>query len=144
PSPPALTVDLINDMAAGAVIHGGPLRLRERTRLVIIPVPNPAVLVVNRDPIVAARRMVAARMDYGHVGHDLLRDAPVVFSIFGVPTRADQKTAGAFNHLEMRLHVAERVIVAFRADVEGIIGELAAMQPGAVAGIDASLERLQP
>ena len=110
----------------------------------IVPVPDPAVLVVDRHPVVAAGRMIAARRDHGHARHDPLRDAPVVFAGLGVAARADQEAAGALDHLEMRLHVAERVVVALGADVKRIVLELAAVQPGAVAGIDAAFERLQP
>jgi hypothetical protein len=63
-----------------------------------------------------AGRVVAAWRDHGHARHDPLRDAPIVTAGFCVAARADQKTAGAFDHLEMRLHVAERVVVAFGAD----------------------------
>src|SRR5215510_7817181 len=110
----------------------------------VVPVPDPAVLVVNRDPEMSADRIVAARRDHGGAWHDPLRDAPIIFAGFGVASRPDQQAAWALDHFEVRTHVAEGVFIALGALVEWIGLELAAMQPGAMARIDAAFERLQP
>src|SRR5438270_249702 len=83
----------------GAVLHCGDLRLGERPNRMIVPVPDPAVLVVYRNPEVPAAWMIRARRDHADARHDPLRDAPVVFAAIGVAAGADEKPARAFDHL---------------------------------------------
>ena len=70
--------------------------------------------------------MVGARRDHGEGRHHPLGDAPVVVAVLGVAARADVEAAGALDHLEHRLHVAQVVLVALRALEQRIAVELAA------------------
>src|SRR5437867_7480953 len=80
---------LVDHMAAGAIPHRRDFGIGERADRVVVPVPDPAVLVVNRDPEMAADRIVAARRDHGSARHDPLGDAPIIFAGFGVASRPD-------------------------------------------------------
>ena len=134
----------VGDVDALAGLHGLALLVGERARHLVVEAPGPAVLVVDRHPEVAVHRMVGAGRDHGEGRHHPLGDAPVVVAVLGVAPRADVEPAGALDHLEHRLHVAHVVLVALRALEQRIAVELAGMQEGDVAGIDAAFHRLQP
>src|SRR5256885_10146885 len=113
---PAIAL-FVDHVAAGAVAHRRDLGVGERAHRVVVPVPNPAVLIIDRDPEMSADRVVAARWDHGGAWHDPLGDAPIIVAGFGVAPGPDQQAAWALDHLEMRTHVAERVFVALGAHV---------------------------
>src|SRR5438477_8598391 len=99
----------------------------------IVPVPDPAVLVVDRDPEMPAGRMVGARRDHGDARHDPLRDAPIIPAAFGIAAGTDQKAARAFDHFEMRPRVAEIVLVTLGTAMQWIDFKFATMEPRGVA-----------
>src|SRR5262249_718566 len=111
---------LVDNMAAGAIAHRRDFGIVEPPDSMVFPVPDPAGLVVNRDPEMSADRIVAARRDHGGAWHDPLRDAPIIFAGFGVASRPDQQAAWALDHFEVRTHVAEGVFIALGALVERI------------------------
>ena len=88
--------------------------------------------------------MIAARRDHGEARHHPLGDPPIIMSGLGVAARADIEAAGALDDLEIGLRVGEIVLVALGALEQRIGIEIAAVQEGDVAGIDAALHRLQP
>ncbi len=88
--------------------------------------------------------MIAARGNARVAGHDPRRDAPVILVILGVATRADEQPALVVHHFEDRREILHVVLVAGRALEQRIAGEVAAVQEGHVARIDAAFHGLQP
>ncbi len=129
---------------ARAVAHRLHFGRTQRTHRVEIVAPRPAILVVDRDPEVAVHRMIGARRDHGEARHHPGSDAPVVVAVLGVAARADVEPARLLHHLEVRLHVIEVVLVALGALEQRVGAQVAAMQEGDMAGIDAAFHRLQP
>ncbi len=92
----------------------------------------------------AVDRMVGARRDHGEGRHHPGGDAPVIVAVLGVAAGADEEPAGLLHDLEMRPHVAEIVFIALGALEQRVGAEVAAMQEGDVARIDAALHGLHP
>src|SRR5260370_37212312 len=84
---------LVDHVASRPVAHGGDFFLAQRAHGMVVPVPYPAVLVVDRNPEMPAGRMVAARRDHGDARHDPLPDAAIVASRPGPPAPPDPQTA---------------------------------------------------
>src|SRR6266481_1405981 len=104
-------------MHACPLAHGVDFSARERADGVKVVAPGPAILVINWSPEVAVDRMIAARGDHGEARHHPRRNAPIVIAVLGV----------ALGALEQRIGP-----------------EVAAMQEGHMARVDASLHGLQP
>src|SRR5439155_10901751 len=118
----------VDHVAAGAVLHRRHFVAGERAHGMVVPVPDPAILVIDRDPKMTAGRMVGTRRDHGDAGHDPLGDAPIILAAVGVSTRSDQEAARALDHLEMGPYIAI-VLVALRATVQRVDLQLTAMEP---------------
>ena len=102
------------------------------------------MLVVDRDPEMPVHRMIAARRNGGVAGHDPGRDAPVILIVLGLAARPDIEAARRLDHFEDRREIAEIILVAGRPLEQRIGIDIAAVQEGDVARIDAALHRLQP
>src|SRR2546422_11761679 len=57
----------VDHVPAGTVFHRRHFGARQRTHRVVVPIPDPAILVVDRDPEMSASRVIAARREHGHV-----------------------------------------------------------------------------
>src|SRR5436190_21751475 len=77
----------------------------QRARGEVVEAPGPAILVIDRNPKVAAHGMTTARRDHREGWHDPLRDPPVIIAVLGVAARPHEQTAGALYHLEHGLGV---------------------------------------
>src|SRR5262245_36034234 len=110
----------------------------------VVEAPGPTIFVIDGDPEVTVHRMVAPRWNHREGRHDPLRDPPVVLAIFRIAPCADIEPAWAFDDLEHRPRILQVVLVALRTFEERVGGQLAAMQKGDVAGVNATLHGLQP
>ncbi len=120
-------------MDALTVLHRRNFRLRQRALGMVVDAPGPTAFVVDRHPRMCAQWMTRARRNYRIPGYDPRRDAPVIFTTFGIAARTDQKATGKFFDLEQRHAVLFVIDIALRALEQRILVELAAMQPGNVA-----------
>src|SRR5262249_28882501 len=134
----------VSDMDALAVTHGRNFARGQRAHGVVIEAPGPAVFIIDRDPEMTVHGVVTPRRDHRERWHDPLRDAPIVVAVLGIAARAHVESAGALRHLEHGLSVTQVVLIALCTLEERISAQLAAVQEGNVARIDAALHRLQP
>src|SRR6266478_5154378 len=131
-------------MHACPLAHGVDFSARERADGVKVVAPGPAILVINWSPEVAVDRMIAARGDHGEARHHPRRNAPIVIAVLGVAPGADIESAWLLHDLKIGLNVGEVVFIALGALEQRIGPEVAAMQEGHMARVDASLHGLQP
>ena len=108
-----------------------------------VDAPGPAVVVVDRHPHMAAKRMVSERRNQVVPWEDPLGDAPVERVWFTHAPAKQGEPAVVLLDLEGHVAVLLDVIVGFRALVKGIVIDLVLVHEGHVAGVDAALHRLQ-
>ena len=108
-----------------------------------VDAPSPAVVVVDRHPHMAAKRMVSERRNQVVPRKDPLGDAPVERVWFTHAPAKQREPAVVLLDLEGHVAVLLDVVVGFRALVKGIVIHLVLVYEGHVAGVDAALHRLQ-
>src|SRR5260221_1357605 len=104
--------------------------------------PRHAILVVHGHPSMAVERVPGVGRNEGVPRHDPRSDPPVIVSGIRIAPRADEQAAGGVEDVEGGLR-GFRELRARGVPVEGVAGQVPAVQERNMAGIDAALDRLQ-
>src|SRR5258706_13723521 len=104
--------------------------------------PRHAILVVHGHPSMAVERVRGVGRNEGLPRHDPLSDPPVIVAGIRIAPRADEPAAGGVEDGEGGLR-GFRELRARGVPVEGVAGQVPAVQERNMAGIDAALDRLQ-
>src|SRR5260221_1613266 len=104
--------------------------------------PRHAILVVHGHPRMPVERVPGVGRDEVVPRHCPLSDPPVIVAGIRIAPRADEQAAGGVEDVEGGLR-GFRELRARGVPVEGVAGQVPAVQERNMAGIDAALDRLQ-